>query len=802
MRNDLRHAVRVLLKAKGWTTVVLVSLALGIGANTALFSAVNGLFLRPLPVDDPDELVRLRWTGENDAARNTTSWGYTGRTSTGDRISGSFSYPMFEALRDANETLSGMFAGTPTEDLNLVIDGIAEIGAGFAASGDFFRVLGVPALEGRVLLPDDDRPGAEPVTMISHRFWERRFGLDPAAVGTVLQVNGEPTTIVGILPPGFTGITRAQDAVADLHLPLRAARGAGGEDRLSDPTFWWLSFMEGLTPEQRALRRNQDRRAAPRLLVDSAAQGLYDASPRAIRQARMLGVVMVLVLLIVCANVATLLLSRAFTRRREIAVRLSVGATRGRLVRQLVTESLLLSAAGGALAVPVALGARELLPFGQAAPFDWRVLGFVSAVSVVAGVTFSLVPALRATTLELTGALKEQSRSVVASRSALSRTLLVGQVAVSLALLVGAGLFLKTVVNLRNVDVGFNPENVLLFSLDPTRSGYDREGAVGVFDRIGDRLRTLPGVRSVTRSQLALLSGGTWTSTLFAEGRTDDGVQSHMMTVSHTFLDTMEIPLLSGRGFEPQDQADAPRVALVNQTMARELFGEDSPLGRRFGSSPEERDEVEIIGVVRDTRYDQVREPAPPTTFRSAVQSPLGNATFSVRTDGPPGRLIPAVREAVRQVDPRLPITGVSTQAAEVEQRLGDERLYAVAYTTFGGLATLLAGIGLFGLASYGVTQRTNEIGIRMALGAQASSIARLVLGESLVLVAIGVVAGVGTVLVAGRLVTSLLFGLAPTDPLTMLQATALLVVVAGVASYLPARRAARIDPLVALQDE
>ena len=373
----------------------------------------------------------------------------------------------------------------------------------------------------------------------------------------------------------------------------------------------------------------------------------------------------------------------------------------------------------------------------------------------------------------------------------------------SLVLLVGAGLFLKTLSNLRDVDVGFNPTNVLLFQIDPTQSGYDREQWAALYDRLSDRLRAIPGVRSVSYSRMPLLGGGVWTSSLWAEGSaTADAFDTHMMTVSPEFFDTLEIPLLTGRTFEPQDRRDAPGVAVINSTAARELFGSENPLGRRVGFSSEERDKLEIIGVVRDASYDSLRNAVPPTTYQSAVQSPLGNATFVVRTAGAPEVLTSAVRDTVQRIDPRLPLRNVSTQAAEIEERLSDERLYALAYTSFGGLATLLAALGLFGLASYNVTQRTNEIGIRMALGAEASKVARMVMGESLVLVVIGVAVGTGGVLLAGRLVASLLFELAPTDLLTMAQAVTVLIGVAAFAGYLPARRAARVDPLVALQDE
>ena len=670
--------------------------------------------------------------------------------------------------------------------------------------------------------------------MISHRFRQRRFGADEEVVGKVIRVNDVPTTVVGVLPPGYAGIRRPDATAADVHLPLATLPLPAGDDRLADATFWWLpimgrlapgatpaqvqgnldgvlraaaqsalaSFLDGLPEEERGLARNRNRSAEPRLLVSSGRQGLYDANPRSSGQALVLGVVVALVLLIVCANVATLLLSRAVSRQREVAIRMSVGATRGRLIRQLVTESLFLSAAGGTLALPLAWATRRLLPFGQEGPFDWRVFAFAGGLSLAAGIAFSLVPALRATRVEPAGALKEQSRSVTLSRSRLSRVLIAAQVAVSLAMLVGAGLFLKTLANLRGVDVGFNPEQVLLFQLDSTRSGYAPEESVALYARIADRVRALPGVQSVTMSQTALLGGGRSRGTVHVEGRTGAGQGMLMMTVAPGFFDTMEIPLLAGRGFEPRDDADAPRVAVVNAAAAAELFGTDDAVGRRFGFRPEERGEVEVVGVVRDTRYDDLRGAAPPTVFRSAVQSPLRAATFAVRTAGPPNALTLAVRESVRQVDPRLPIMNVTTQTAAIAERMSDERIFAVAYASFGGLATLLAAIGLFGLASYTVTQRTGEFGVRMALGAPSTGIAWMVLRESLVFVAAGVAAGVGAVLLAGRLVAGLIHGLAPTDPVTMVQAAALLAVIAAAAAWLPARRAARVDPLTALQKE
>ena len=806
--------------------MVLVSLALGIDANSALFSAVDGMLFR---YDAGGRPRRPRAPALDGAARAVTSSGATG----GMGVSGSFSYPVFEALRDANETLAGMFAATATS-LTLVVDGRAEIATGLAATGDYFRVLGVQPAAGRAIVPDDDRPGAEPVAMISHSFRERRFGPEASPVGTVIRVNDVPTTIVGVLPPGYAGIHRPDAAAADVHLPLATLPLPEGDDRLADATFWWLpimgrlkpratpdqvqgnldgvlraaaqsalaSLLDGLTEEERGRARYRNRSAEPQLLVDSGRQGLYDANPRSSDQALILGVVVTLVLLIVCANVATLLLSRSVSRHREVAIRMSVGATRGRLIRQLMTESLFLSTAGGMLALPLAWAARRLLPFGQSSPFDWRVFAFAGVVSLAAGMAFSLVPALRATRADPAGALQEQSRSVTLSRSRLGRALIVAQVAVSLALLGGAGLFLKTLANLR----------ASTSASTPIRCCCSRWTRPGAATTPRSRSRCTLGSAAPCGSCPACArspwprprcwGGGVWKSTVHVEGESDSGRTAHMMTVAPGFFDTMEIPLLAGRAFEPRDDGDASRVAVINAAAATELFGTDDAVGRRFGFQPEERGDIEVVGIVRDTRYEDLRGTAPPTVFRSAVQSPLRSATFAVRTAGPPNALTPAVRESIRQIDPRLPIMNVTTQSAAVEERLSDERLVAVAYASFGGLAMLLAVIGLFGLASFTVTRRTGEFGVRMALGAPSTGIAWMVLRESLVLVAAGVAAGVGAVLLAGPLVASMIHGLAPTDPVTIVQAAALLAGIEAAAAWFPARRAARVDPLTALRNE
>jgi predicted permease len=820
MLRDLRHAVRVLLQAKGWTAVVLVSLALGIGANAALFSAINGVLLQTIEADEPDALVRLSWHGENDMVRSSSEYGYSGEAANGERRRMTFSYPAFEALCSANETLVDLFAAAPFGRVNFVVDGQAEIASSFLASGSYFRTLGVGAAAGRTITPVDDDPAAAPV------------GRDPQIIGATVGINGRPFTIVGVTAADYAGIQGTGRDAADVHIPLTHTEALGGGTRLGRATNWWLqimgrlrpgitaaqvrgnlegvfqaaarqgmdAYLEDLSDEERSRARHQDLTAVPRLGVDSGRRGIYDLSPNTRRDASLLGWVVLLVLLIVCANVANLLLSRATARRQEISVRLSIGATRGRLIRQMVTEGVFLSAVGGGLGLLVAYWARRLLPFGQDAPLDWRLLAFVALLSVATGIAFSLVPAIRATGVDLSSSLKDDGRGVAGSRSLLSKGLLVLQVAVSLVLLVGAGLFLGTLRNLRSVDVGFDPTNILLFRVNPTLNGYEDERLSQFYGQLRDRLQAIPGVRSVSLSESAFLAGSTWTSSVHLPGQGDEDSQSaHMMSVSPEFFETMRVPLLSGRLLEERDGPDAAPVAVVNATAVRELFENENALGRRFGFSLEESSELEIVGVVQDVKYANVREAAPPTIYLPYLQGDdVGSMTFEVRTATDPRAVVPAVREAVRALDANLPLMDISTQSEQIERRFSQERFFAVSYSLFGALATLLAAIGLFGLASYNVARRTNEIGVRMALGARPRDVVRLVLGESLTLVAVGIVLGLGVTLAAGRFVRALLFDLAPTDAVTLAVAVVVMLGVSAVAGYLPARRASRVDPMTA----
>jgi predicted permease len=843
MWKDLRHAARLLLRAKGWTAVVVISLALGIGANTAMFSAFNGLILKELPVRDPATLVRLRYAGPNDMVTNSSDYGFSARDAAGQNVRTTFSYPMYQQFIADNQTMSDVFACAPFGRVNVVVDGQPEIATAFISTGNYYHIFGVRARAGRTIVLADDTPSATPVAVISAKYWSARFGSDLSIVGKVVRVNNVPVTIVGVIDPSFTGVQQAVSEPPDISFPLALdpqlnPQLADGAPRLSQSTYWWLqvmgrlkpgttapqvqgnlegvfqatakaglsSYLASLSEAERSTASNRRRREVPRLRVDSGSRGIYDVNANEIRSITILSVVAGLVLLIVCANVANLLLSRAATRQKELSVRLSLGATRWRLVRQLLTESLLLAAAGGALGIAVGYWGKQLLPgaAGRAVPLDWRLLGFVFALTCATGVVFGIAPALRATRMNVNEALKSTARSVIGSRSVLARGLLVIQVALSLILLIGAGLFLRTLQNLRHVDVGFNPQNLVTFRVNPQLLRYDEKRTNALYRELLERLGSVPGVRTVSFSQPALLSGSVNSTGIFVQGRSyslqerDNSI--NRLVVSPNFFEAMGIPLRAGRGFTERDNDSAPKIVVINDAAARRFFPNEDPLGRRFGSSVETSSQLEIVGIVRDAKYNSVREDAPPTMYVPYLQARTTNPVIAVRTSGQQVGAMKEIRAVVSQIDPNLPLMDISTQIDLLEQRFLQERVFALAYSLFGGLALLLAAIGLFGLMSYNVSRRTNEIGIRMALGAQPGNVLRHVLRESLVLVTIGAAVGVGAALASGHLIATQLFGLAPTDVATMVGATLVMIAVSSVAGYLPARRASRVDPMVALR--
>jgi predicted permease len=846
MLKDLRHAFRVLFHDKAWTTVVVLSLALGIGANTALFSVVNGLLLTRIPVQDPDTLVRFRWHGRNDMVTSSSDYGSVRRGPDGLNVRTTFSYPMYQQFVADNRTLTDLFACAPNGRVNVTADGVAEVADSFVSTGNYYQLLGVTARIGRTILPEDDRPTAPPVAVISSKYWHSRFGTDPGVIGKTVRVNNVAVTIVGVLSPDFTGVQKPTAEPPDISLPLllqpQVDTNPNG-DRMGQPTYWWLQvmgrlkpgataaqvlgnldgvfqntaragldqYMKSISDADRSTVRNRMRTNVPNLQVETGAFGIYDPNVNDVRSVTILGVVVALVLLIVCANVANLLLSRATTRQKELSIRLSIGATRGRLMRQLLTESLVLALIGGVLGILVGYWGRQLLPLGPTATttgFDWRVLGFVFAVTGVTGIVFGIAPALRGTGMNVNASLKESGRGVVATRSLLGRGLLIVQVAISLVLLVGAGLFLRTLYNLRHVDVGFNPDRLLLFRLSPQLNRYDEAKTIALYRDILTRVAAAPGVQGVAMSSPALLSGSINSTDIYVQGRTyptdreqlDNSI--NRLVISPNFFDVMGIPVIRGRALNDRDLATSQKVAVINETAARKYFPNRDPLGARFGSSVENAGDIEVVGVLRDAKYESVRDAAPPTMYVPFLQNPRAFGVFEVRAANSTVGVLASVRDVVRQIDPNLPLLDVSTQLEQVEKRFAQERVFAQAYTLFGGLALLLAAIGLFGLMSYNVARRTNEIGIRMALGAQRQDVLGMVMRESMLLVVIGVAVGLVTAVLAGRFVTSLLYGLPAVDPPSIAAAIAVMAIVSALAGYLPARRASRVDPMVALHYE
>jgi predicted permease len=838
MFQDIRYGARMLLRSKAFTAVAVLSLALGIGANTALFSVVDAVMLKDLPVRQPEQLVLFRWLDGNlQGLRMGVIESFSGSIdrdpTTGLQTSISISYPAFERFRDQNQTLASVFTFEPIS-LTLNAGGQAEMVDAQAVSGDYFTGLGVPVVLGRIITNEDDKPGAEPAAVISHRCWQRRFNSDPAAIGKVVYLSGKPFTIVGVMPPGFFG-TLDVGLAPEITVPmaLLSQVSPGDAEQMHSATFWWLPIMGRLKPGVSAAQaqaeltaifqrhmlelpnNSGDQRVAPQIRLDSGSHGLMATRGRFSSQLVILMAIVGLVLLIACINLANLLLARATTRQKELVVRASVGASRVRLIRQLLTESVVLAVLGGGLGLLFAAWGRHALlalliadwdEFAVDLRLDWRVLGFTAIVSVLTGILFGLAPALRATRIELTPMLKANAGSGGPARSRLSKVLVVAQVAMSLVLLAGAGLFVGTLRNLNQIDAGFNRENLLLFRVNPRLSGYETARLANLYQQMTERIAAIPGVRAVTSSDYALLGGGNSGTSVNVPGytpRARENMDVSTIEVAPNFLATMEIPLMLGRDLTPQDNQQAPQVAVVNQALAERFFPNQNPLGRhiRFRGV---RD-VEIVGVARNTKYSRMRGATPPLLYLPYLQNPPGPSpgmTFAVRTVGDPITAMPAIRQAVQSIDRNLPLLGIRTQNELIARMFTQERLFASLSSFFGLLALALVCIGLYGVMSYTVARRTHEIGVRMALGAQSGDLLRMVLRESLLLVLTGTLIGLAAASAATRLIAAMLFGLTPTDPLTLVLATLLLLAVAAWASWLPARRAARVDPLVALREE
>jgi len=842
--SDIRYAWRGLRKAPLFTAVAMLSIALGIGANTAIFTLVDQLLLRLLPVKAPRQLVLV--TGEGFQYGN--GWG------DGNELS----YPRFTDLRDNNQVFSAMFCRFGY-GFHIGVGGQTEGVAGELVSGGYFSGLGVNARLGRIIGPQDETAaGADRVAVITHAYWNSRFAGDPAIVGKAILVNNEPMTVIGVAQEGFDGVNLGRAAqvfvpitMADLITPLGDRKDIG--KALQHRRQRWLNVFgrlrEGVTPEQaqaslqpfyasrlqmevqeaafaRASAGDKERFVKGTVAVQPAGFGKSSLRRQLTTPLWILMAIVGMVLLIACANVANLLFARATVRQREIVVRLALGATRLRIVQQLLVESLLLAIAGGALGLLLATwGSRLLLDFFRtpgstltvSASPDLRILGFTLAVSIATGLLFGLIPALRSTQPQLAPTLKSEAGSVVGgSQAGVRKALVVSQVALSLLLLIAAGLFVRSLHNLMTVNPGIEVSRLIEFSIEPGVIGFEEERGTALGKTILTRLRAVPGVTAVAMGSSALFQGGSWNSTFTLEGYRPSGnerVIAHNNSVSPGYFQTLGMRLLAGRDFDERDEQPlkieelAPwRTAIANEAFVRKYLDGNpaSALGRHFGfgRDPGTPMPIEIVGVVSDAKYRSMRGEVEPQMFFPRVTTGGGNAIVYVRTGQDPGAMFQTLRRVVRETEPNLPIAGMQAFEDRIDRSLTNERLIASLSIVFGVLATLLAMIGLYGVMAYSVTRRTREIGIRMALGALSSNVARMILREVAILVAIGIIIALPAAWAASRYITSQLYNVTATDPATIVLAIVGLITVGAAAGLIPALRAARVSPITALRHE
>ena len=824
--QDIRFAIRNFRKTPTFTAVALASLALGIGANAAIFGLIDQVMLRALPVKDPSQLVYFQREGPQQ-----------GRSEGENR----FSYPMYRDLRDRNTVLSNLMAFYRAS-VNVSVNGSTERARGLLVTGNYFETLGIRPAAGRLLAPDDDRkPNGHPLVVLTHAYWLRRFGADPGVIGRTIRVNGMPMTVIGVSGPGFTGTEVAW--LPDLVLPLMMkAVATPTYDGLLDSRSMFLQLMGRRKPGVSAAQAQAGMNTLLRPILDEEVKtipfrndnsrrrflteqkiklvpGDTGTSPLREQFSTPLLVLMGMVglmLLIACANIANLLLARAANRQKEIAIRVAIGAGRAQIIRQLLVESLLLSFVGGLLGLLVAawLGSAVLgvIPWdegmvGLKADPDWRVLAFTLTVATLTGILFGLVPALQATRTETANTLKNQSAgaSPGARHVRIRKSLVVAQVGLSLLLLIGAGLFTRSLYNLKSLDPGFRSAGILTFSLDPALNGYDRARAGQFYEQYQERLAAIPGVQSVAFADSLLLGGDRNMATVNIEGyqsKEREDMNPDLSIVSPGFFSTLGVPVLAGRDFSPADKEGAPKVGLINEEMARYFFGHESPLGRHFAIGRDQPD-IEIVGVVKDGKTENLRAPLRRRFYLPYLQfREIGQQTVYLRVAGSSAAALDAARRETSKLDANLPIFGIKSLRAQADESLFIERMVAILSCAFGFLASLLAAIGLYGVMAYMVSSRTREIGIRVALGATRHNVLGIVLREVAVLSVIGMVIAVPVAVGLGRFVNSLLYGVASTDPLTISVAVAITACVALLAGYSPAARAARVDPIMALRYE
>ena len=837
--QDVRFGLRMMARNSAFTAVAVASLALGIGANTAIFTLAKSALMDALSVAHPNELRLLALVQGNRSDVSHDSWGNFYTDAQGRTIIASFSYRAYEQMRSRDKSLGDLFAFVDIDQfghLSATIDGHAEVVTAEFVSGNYFDVMGLKTVVGRPIEPaDDGAPGAVAVAVISDSFWERRFNRSPAVVGKTVDVNSTPITIVGVAPKDFTGASSVQTP-KEMYLPLSMQpvilpRWNGS--LLSNPKIWWIQVMGRLqpgVPEElaraslavtldqavRATMTVGKDRSIPPLLLLPGSRGWNYAARELERPMPLLLALAGLVLLLACANVANLLLARSSSRQREISVRLALGAGKKRIVRQVLTESLMLSTLGGAAGLVLGYLGRNLLPhlfssnWGPATVstrFDWRVFLFTLAIALLTGLGFGIVPAWQATRTTVNNGLKNSEITVTHRRKGLAgKALVIFQVSLCMLLLVGAGLFVRTLANLNAVDPGFSKQGLLLFAIDPPKNRYPSPKNTEAIRLLEERVSSIPGVEAATLSKESLLGQSISNSDFFPEGQARDpgrNQEALFNTVGQSFFPTMRIPILNGRSFDFRDNATSPPVAIINRTLAERDFAGRSPVGLTFRT--EDPDGIyQIVGVCADAKYGWIRDQSPATFYLLYTQQKdiHHGMTFEVRTKGDPRNFVGAIREVVDSVDKDLPMIDIRTQQEQIDSDLAPERSFAAVTTGFGILALMLASIGVYGVMASAVARRVNEIGVRMALGAQARQVLWMVLREASWMAVIGIGTGLCASLLLTRFLNSMLFGLKPSDPITLASAGMLLFAVAMLTGWLPARRAASIQPVQALRHE
>jgi putative ABC transport system permease protein len=799
--QDMRYGLRTLLAKPGFTLIAIITLALGIGATSTIFSFVNGILLRPLPFKNPERLVLI---DETAVKRGVSSMGV--------------SFPNFVDWREQNEVFSGVAAYDDRSFSLTGGSGEPEQLSGGIVSANTFEILGVPPSLGRSFRPEEDGPDQSDVVILSHGLWERRFGANPGVINQSIIIDNRARTVIGVMPLSFKF-----PETAELWIPLtpevkdwtRNDHGIRAVGRLKDG----MSLEQAQADMSAVARHIEEQNPVTNEGAGVNLIPLRDALVGGYRKALLLllGVVG-LVLAVACANVANLLLARASARQREIAVRSALGASRWRVFRQLLTESFLLGAAGGALGLLLASWGLDLLlaaipvdlPFWMKFTVDWRVLGFAAGTALLTSLVFGVAPALQASRIDLNETLKEGGRGGAgASRHPLRRALVISEVALSLILLISAGLMMRSFLRLQQVNPGLKAENVLTLRVSLPNAKYDvPEKRQDFFKQLLERTRALPGVESAGAISYLPLSEGGWGRSLTVEGYpvlpVGQAPSINHCVVTPGYFRAMGITLLAGRDISDADTRDSAKVVIVDERLAREYWPNESALGKRIRFGPPEDNEPwhTIVGVVGEVKHESLNLTQRKSVYLPHAQVTIGGMALAVRTRGNPESLAAAVRAQVRELDPNQPVTAVRTMSEILSRSVWQPRLYAILFGIFAAVALLLASVGIYGVMSYTVTQRTHEIGIRMALGAQRGDVLRLVIRQGMWLALVGVVIGVLASLALTGLMQSLLFGIGTTDPVTFASVAALLSAAALVACYIPARRATKVDPMIALRYE